>query len=136
MRAAGKSGLRKHGFHVTVLPVGGPLPEELELAFTEQYCLGDVQGLRIIAGYGDMIRPVRTPPHFRQNARWTGFEFAVFDDGEADSSDCQGCIIDPDSTLDWSRIERVGQMAGLCSLDFLDVFDGSGVAAIMAGPCM
>ena len=81
-----------------------------------------------------MVGPVGTQPHVRQNTRGPGLELAVFDYGEADPSDCQGGIIDPDSALDGSRIERIGQVAGLGSFDLFNVFEWSGIATIVAGP--
>jgi len=45
--AASEDRLRKHRLHVTVVPVGGPLPQERELALAQQFRLGDIESLRI-----------------------------------------------------------------------------------------
>ena len=83
-----------------------------------------------------MVGPVGPPAPVRQDTRRAGLEFAVLQDGEADPSDRQSGIIYADPASNRSRVEWIGQVAGLCPFNLFYVFDGSGVTAVITGPRM
>ncbi len=66
----------------------------------------------------------------------TRFELAVLDDCKTYSAKCQGCVVNADTSLYWSWVVRVGQMAGLGPFNLFDVFERRSVPSIMTGTGM
>jgi len=73
---------------------------------------------------------VRAGAHLGDNIGRPGLEFPVFDDGKVDASDIQCGIVDADTALDGRGVVGVGQVGGLCKLDFVHVLGRHDIAAV------
>ena len=102
--------------------------EELQLAFAEEARRRNVDRFRIVVRVSDVVR---TRTLLRDQAARTRLELAVFDDGEADASPVPVGVVHADAALDRRRVERIREVTRLGALDFLDVFDGHEVAAVV-----
>ena len=119
--------LRKCDFHLCIVPVLSPLIEEIQLSLAKQNCAIDINAGRIVIRVANVVG---ARPLFGHSARGTGLEFAVFQNGKVDIAPIQVGEIDANALTNFSRIHRIGKMAGLGAFDFLDIDARLGVATV------
>jgi len=113
-----EGGLREDDFELGIGPVLGPVVEEFELAFAEEFEALDIDGFAIVFGIIDVVR---AGAHFWDGALGAGFEFAVFEDGEGDAGVGEVGEVNVDAALNGQWVDGVGKVPSLLALDHVDV---------------
>ena len=129
MSSAAESGLGKHRLHGDAFGVVGPVFEEKELAFAEEFETGNVDHFGIIVGVANVVgaRAFHGVATFG-----SGFEFAVLQDGKVDAAEDEVGVVDADALLDGSGVVGIGKVPTLLALHHFDIFGMKKITAVIA----
>ena len=112
-------------------PILTPLIQKFQLSFAEKNGLGGVDVLRFVVWIENVVGAWALS---WDQAHWSGFEFAIFEDGETDAPKRQVCVIGADAALNGCRIVGIRQMPSLGALHGFDIGCRHDVAAVGAAP--